>query len=198
MKHLPKDLKRVKKRLRAEHVIVRIINIALIIFSFVCVLAVIGYFASLCYVIAAFGHMGDGRNPLPPAKPKIRYARLDCVNDVRYMMRAKRFEACYSEPPPRGYTTYFYSYHDIKVTILQEYDYYPYYVFYGRVQLMKPDELPSPVKDTIPPERQTDFFLVNYFNSGAAKSYRGNGYHPEHYICHHLNFGFEHPQPGRK
>ena len=197
MNHLPKDLGKIKKRIRLERRFIQILTCTVTTLSVLGFLAGIGYIVLLGTVLSMLPHDG-GISPLPPAKPKIRYARLNCVNDVRYFMRAKRFEASYSAPPPYGYTTYFYSYNDIKVTILHEYDYYPYYVFYGRVQLTKPDELPSPVKDTIPPERQTDFFLVNYFNSGAAKSYRGNGYHPEHYICHHLNFGFEHPQPGQK
>lgn len=141
--------------------------------------------------------IGDGRNPLPPAKPKLRYARTDCINDVKKMMRHERFEA--SQSGPYGETTYFYSYSEIKVAILQEYDYCPYYVFYGRVRLTKPELYPShPLKDVIPSERETDFFLVNAFNSAAAGMYRGDGYSPEHYIWKHVNFGYQHPRPGQR
>ena len=190
MTYHPKDLKTVKQRIRVWRIFERIVKCAIITFTVLCFLFIFGYFASWCYVVAAFGNMRGGRNPLPPAKPKLRYARLNCVNDIKQMMRYERFEVCHREPPPRGDTTYFYSYHDIKVTILQEYDYKPYYVFYGRVQLSKPDDLPSPVKDIIPLERETDFFLVNAFNPGAAKSHRGYG-SPDHYIWRHVNFGYE-------
>ncbi|MBO7631471.1 MAG: hypothetical protein J6S78_03980 [Lachnospiraceae bacterium] len=113
------------------------------------------------------------------------------------MMRYERFEA--SQSGPYGETTYFYNYSEIKVAILQEYDYCPYYVFYGRVRLTKPELYPShPLKDVIPSERETDFFLVNAFNSAAAGMYRGDGYSPEHYIWKHVNFGYQHPRPGQK
>ena len=112
------------------------------------------------------------------------------------MMRVERFEA--RQSGPYGDTTYFYSYSDIEVTILQEFDYKPYYYFYGRVRLTNPELYPShPLKDVIPPERETDFFLVNYFNSGAAERYRGDGYNPEHYLWEHVNFGYLHPRPGQ-
>ena len=117
MSNPPKDLKSVKKRIRVWRIFERIVKIAFITFSIFCFLFVIGYFAAFCYVIAAFGHMGDGRNPLPPAKPKLRYARIDCINEVKKMMRVQSFEACQSGP--YGETTYFYSYSDIEVTILQ-------------------------------------------------------------------------------
>ena len=141
--------------------------------------------------------MGEGRTPLPPAKPKLRYARFDCINEVKKMMRVKSFEA--RQSGPYGDTTYFYSYSDIQVRILQEYDYKPYYYFYGRVWLTNPELYPShPLKDVIPPERETDFFLVNCFNYGAAEMYRGDGYHPNHYLWEHVNSGYQHPRPEQK
>ena len=192
MSNQPKDLKAVKKRIRVWRIFARIARTAFITLTVSSLLVAIGCAVLFIGAVSALpSRWGDGGPPLPPAKPKLRYARIDCINEVKKMMRYERFVACHREPPPRGETTYFYSYNDIHVTILQEYDYYPYYVFYGRVRLTKPDELPSPVKDTIPPERQTDFFLVNAFNPGAAERYKGDGYHPEHYIWMHVNFGYE-------
>ena len=47
---------------------------------------------------------------------------------------------------------------------------------------------------------ETDFVLVNRFNPSEALHYRGkdNMYFPEHYDRIRVNFGFEHPQTGRK
>lgn len=197
MSNPPKDLKSVKKRIRAWRIFARIVKCAFITFAVLCFLMFIGYMLSMYLYLSQWGSIGDGRNPLPPAKPKLRYARTDCINDVKKMMRYERFEA--SQSGPYGETTYFYNYSEIKVAILQEYDYCPYYVFYGRVRLTKPELYPShPLKDVIPSERETDFFLVNAFNSAAAGMYRGDGYSPEHYIWKHVNFGYQHPRPGQR
>ena len=145
-------------------------------------LAIIGYFAALVAVISMMP--SQGWSPLPPAKPKLKYARMDCLNDIRYFMSYERFEIC------KGDNTYFCSYpsSELKIAIEQEYDFCPYYVFYGRVYL--PEHTFN--ESFTLPARETDFFLVNYFNYGAAKSHRGKGYFSEHYICHHVDFGYRH------
>ena len=100
-----------------------------------------------------------------------------------------------------------YHYQDCDVTILQEYDCNPNYVFYGRVLLSNPyifgtnaQELTVRNDPDIPSSWETDFFLVNRFNPSEAIHYRGrdNKYFPEHYDRIHLNFGFEHSQPGQE
>ena len=112
----------------------------------------------------------------------------DCIRDIAAAMRTKSFEAS------RGDYTCFYSYSDIIITIEQEYDFNPIYVFYGRVQMSNPVVPPSfPFQDDIFPVQQTDFFIVNRFNHGTAEIYRGKGYHPEHYDRIHLNFGLDRP-----
>ena len=79
---------------------------------------------------------------------------------------------------------------DIAVTIEHEYDFYPYHVFFGRIDLSRQDTI---FESITLPAQHADFFLVNYFNSATAERNRGKGYHPDHYIQHSVNFGFDHP-----
>lgn len=136
MNHLPKNLKPVKKRIRACRIVARIAKYALITWTVLCFLCIVGYFCLWMLVLASFPSH-DGINPLPPAKPSLRYARADCIRDVSFAIRTQRFEAS------QGDYTCFYSYSDIMVTIEQEYDYNPFYVFYGRIRMSNPLVPPS-------------------------------------------------------
>lgn len=188
MPPLPNDLKSVKKRIRAWRVFARIAKCALITWTVLCFLCIIGYFGLSLFVLTSFPSQ-DGINPLPPARPSLRYARAVCIRDVSSAMKTSIFEAS------REDYTCFYSYSDIRVTIEQEYDYNPVYVFYGRVQMSKPVVPPSfPFQDAAIPVRQTDFFFVNRFNPYQAEQYRGKG-SPEHYDWIHLMTGFDSPVP---
>jgi len=89
---LPKDLKAVKKRIRAERIFIRILMCAVITLSVLGMLAIVGYFAAVVAVLSMMP--SQGRSPLPPVKPKLKYARMDCLNDIRYFMSYERFEIC--------------------------------------------------------------------------------------------------------
>ena len=196
MKNLPDNLNTVKKRLRAWYVFVRVLRCAIITTTILCFLCFIGFIVLFVLAVGSLpSHWGDGRNPLPPAKPKLEFARMDCIHDVRKIIRRRGFSK------RLGDTEYDYSYRysDIEVTIVQEYDFCPYYAFFGRVRLAKPDLPPDhPLTDAVFPVRQTDFFLVNRFNPAEAKHYRGNYYFPEHYDLKHAKFGFDPPQTEQK
>ena len=206
MTHLPKNLKSVKKRIRAWRVFLRVVRTAFITLIVSCFLIVIGYAVLFIGAVSALpDRWGDGGGPpLPPATPTLRNARTDCIRDVAFRI----FNKSFSVHRPGDSTKYIgYIYQDCDVTILQEYDYNPYYVFYGRVQLSKPyifgttgQEATVQNDPDIPSSWETDFFLVNRFNPSEALHYRGrdNMYFPEHYDCFLLNFGFEHPQPGEE
>lgn len=197
MKHLPNDIKSVKKRLRAWHVFVRVIRCAIITTTILCFLCFIGFIVLSVLAVGSLpSHWGDGRNPLPPAAPQLKFARMDCIHDVREIIRRR---VIFSERRGNNTYDYTYRYSDIEVAIVQEYDFCPYYAFYGRVRLTKPDLPPDhPLKDAVFPVRQTDFFLVNRFNPAEAKHYRGNYYFPEHYDLKHAKFGFDPPQTESK
>ena len=118
---------------------------------------------------------------MPPAAPQLKFARMDCIHDVREIIPRRVF---FSER--RGNTTYDYMY--------RYSDFCLYYAFYGRVRLTKPDLPPDhPLNDAVFPVRQTDFFLVNRFNPAEAKHYRWNYYFAEHYDLKHAKFGFDPP-----
>ena len=202
MTHHPKDLKTVKKRIRVWRTFVRIARTAFITMIVSCILIVIGYAVLFIGAVSALpDRWGDGGGPpLPPATPSLRNARTDCIRDVAFRIFNKSFSVHRPGDPLRPVS---YHYQDCDVTILQEYDYNPYYVFYGRVQLSKPcifgttDQENSSIPASIPSSWETDFFLVNRFNPSEALHLRGrdNMYFPEHYDRLHLNFGYEHPLP---
>ena len=202
MSNPPKDLKSVKKRIRARRIFVRIARTAFITLIVSCILIVIGY--AILFVGAVFAlpdRWGDGGGPpLPPATPCLKNARTDCIHDIAFRMYGKSF----SVHRPGDSTKYIqYIYPDCDITILQEYDYNPYYVFYGRVQLSNPyiigttDQENTSIPASIPSSWETDFFLVNRFNPSEALHLRGrdNMCFPEHYDRLHVNFGYEHPLP---
>ena len=199
MMHLPKNLKSVKKRIRAWRVFLRVVRIAFIPLIVSCFLIVIGYAVLFIGAVSALpDRWGDGgRPPLPPATPSIQNARTDCIRDVAFRIFNKSFSVHRPGDPRRPVS---YLYQDCDVTILQEYDCNPYYVFYGRVQLSNPTTAQeSTVQNDpdIPSSWETDFFLVNRFNPSEALRVRGKGnmYFPEHYDRIHWNFGYEHPLP---
>lgn len=185
---LPKDLKAVKNRIRTFRFFVRIVRTAFITLIVLSCLFVVGFIGSLASLLSSFGPPPE-RHPLPPATPQLRYARADCIRDIA-MMCNKSFYV------RQGDSIYELYYSDTKVSIEQEYDFKPYYVFCGRIQLTNPDILPRqpPLKGAIVPVRETDFFLVNRFNSHEASLIRTKGYNPEHYDRISVNFGYNHPQ----
>ena len=200
MNRLPKDLKSVKKRIRAWRIVARIVMTAIITLTVSCFLIVVFLFVALVSVLPS--RWGDGgRPPLPPATPCLKNARLDCINDIATRMINKSFSVRRPGDPLHPVS---YHYQDCEVTILQEYDYNPYYVFCGRVRLSDvyifgttAQEFAPRDNTGIPPSWETDFFLVNRFNPSEANHYRGrdNMYFPEHYDRLHMNFGYEHPLP---
>ena len=198
---LPNDLKSVKKRIRACRAFLRVVRTAFITLAISCVLIVFGYAVLfVCAVSALPDRWGDGGGPpLPPATPSLRNARTDCIRDVAFRIFNKSFSVHRPGEPLRPVS---YLYQDCDVTILQEYDYSPYYVFYGRVQLSNPcistvQEITVQNDPDIPSSWETDFFLVNRFNPSEALHLRGkdNMYFPEHYDRLHVNYGYEHPLP---
>lgn len=203
----PNNFKTVKKRIRARRVFVRIVRTAFITLAVSCFLVVIGYAVLfVCAVSALPSRWGDGGGgpPLPPAVPSLKNARIDCIRDVAFRMCGKSFSMHRPGDPLRPVS---YHYQDCDVTILQEYDCNPNYVFYGRVLLSNPyifgtnaQELTVRNDPDIPSSWETDFFLVNRFNPSEALHYRGrdNKYFPEHYDRVYLNFGFEHSQLGQE
>lgn len=200
---MPNDLKSVKRRIRGRRIFTRIARTAFITLTVSCFLVGIGYAVLFIGAVSALpDRWGDGGGPpLPPATPSLRNARTDCIRDVAFRIFNKSFSVHRPGDPLRLVS---YHYQDCEVTILQEYDYNPYYVFYGRVQLSKPcifgttdQELTVQNDPGIPSSWETDFFLVNRFNPSEALHYRGrdNMYFPEHYDRLHVNFGYEHPLP---
>ena len=206
MTHLPNDLKTVKKRIRAWRTFARIVRTAFITLAVSCFLIGIGYAVQFVGAVSALpDRWGDGGGPpLPPSMPCLKNAQTDCIHDIGLRMCGKSFSVHRSGDSTK-YIQYIYQ--DCDVTILQEYDYNPYYVFYGLVQLSNPcifgttDQESNVQNDPdIPSSWETDFFLVNRFNPSEAMHLRGrdNMYFPEHYDRLHLNFGFYHPQPGQE
>ena len=200
---LPNKFKSVKRRIRAWRIFVRCVRTAFITLAISCVLIGIGYAVLFIGAVSALpSRWGDGGGqPLPPATPSLRNARTDCIRDVAFWFFNKSFSVHRPGAPLHPVS---YHYQDCDVTILQEYDYNPYYVFYGRVQLSNPyifgtnaQKLTVRNDPDIPSSLETDFFLVNRFNPSEANHYRGrdNMYFPEHYDRLHMNFGYEHPLP---
>ena len=182
---LPKDLKSVKKRIRAWHVFERIVRTAFITLIVSGVLILVGFAGLFIAAVSALpSRWGDGGPPLPPATPSLRNARFDCINDVRTILRRRRISVRRSAEIIESI-----SYPDFHVAILEEYDFSPYYVFYGRIELPQHNISESIVLTA----QQTDFFLVNRFNPLQAERLRvrGNMYFPEHYDLIHVKFGFE-------
>ena len=88
-------------------------------------------------------------------------------------MRRRRFEAS------QGDSICFYAYSDIDVAIEQEYDFGPYYVFWGQVRMSGPDLPQSYLQnDIVSPVLQTDFFFVNRFHPAEAETLQGKRLFP--------------------
>ena len=201
MSNQPKDLKTVIKRIRVWRIFARIARTAFITLTVSSLLVAIGCAVLFIGAVSALpSRWGDGGPPLPPVVPSLKNARTDCVNDIAFRIISKSFSVYRPGDPLHPVR---YHYQDCDVTILQEYDCNPNYVFYGRVQLSNPyifgtnaQELNVQNDPDIPSSWETDFFLVNRFNPSEAIHYRGknNMYFPEHYDRIHVNFGFEHPQ----
>ena len=200
-----KDLKSTKKRIRVWRNFARITRTAFVTLTVACFLIGIGYAVLfICAVSALPSRWGDGGPPQPPATPSLKIARLDCINDIETMIGRKAFTV---HRPGDPLHPVHYHYQDCDITILQEYDCNPNYVFYGRIQLSKPciygtvaQELTVRNDPDIPSSWETDFFLVNRFNPSEALHYGGrdNMYFPEHYDRIQVNFGFEHTPPGHE
>ena len=204
MKNPPDKLENAKRRIGTRRIFGRIARTAFITLTVSSILVAIGCAVLFIGAVSALpSRWGDGCPPQPPAVPSLKNARTDCINDIAFRMISKSFSVHRPGDPlyPIGYC-----YRDCDVTILQEYDYNPYYVFYGRVQLSNVNLFGTTVQENacIPPDIplswETDFFLVNRFNPSEALHYRGrdNMYFPEHYDRIHVNFGFDHLQPGHE
>ena len=182
---LPKDLKSVKKRIRAWHVFERIVRTAFITLIVSCVLIFVGFAGLFIAAVSALpSHWGDGGLPLSPATPCLKNARFDCINDIRAIMSRRRISVRRGAEVIDNITC-----SDFRVTILEEYDFSPYFVFHGRIEL--PQQKLS--ESIVLTAQQTDFFLVNRFNPLQAEHLRGreNMYFSEHYDLIHVKFGYE-------
>ena len=181
------------------HLFECVVRTALITCFVLCIITGVGFFILIGSALQEIEGLSDIPRPLPPAIPSLRNARIDCINDIAARVGNKSFSVHRPGDPLHPVR---YCYQDCDIKILQEFDHNPYYEFYGRVQLSKVCVFGTTVQEStghsgpdIPLSWETDFFLVNRFNSSEALRLggKGNKYFPEHYDRIHLNFGFEHP-----
>ena len=169
---LPEDLKSVKKRICAGFVIENIV--AKIVFTILILLGTL-------FILGYLGLMVFVSSLIPPADGN-RPARIRPFANLKEARNTCRIRIYYALLES---TTY-----EFDVIIEQEHDFNPYYAFYGRIELARPELCPP---DYLPSDARIDFFYLTHFNADEADRYMREAYSPRLYDCKCINLAEQFP-----